>query len=125
ALEIAPDLVSLQPYSDLPRLYFAHDAAHLQEQGYWYRYFFYRVEQERGLDSQEDLFNPFALTWKLSEKQSATVIASTEQKGIREAAAVRKTELQRRQGLVASSPIDDPLVRALTTAADQFLVRRG
>ena len=125
ALGIASNLVSLQPYSGLPRLYFAHDAAQLQERGYWYRNFFYRVEQERGLDSQEDLFNPFVLTWKLSEKLSATVIASTEHTDIREAAVVRKTEVQRRQALVASAPVGDPLVRALTAAADQFLVRRG
>ena len=125
ALEIAPNLASLRPYTGLPRLYFAHDAPQLQEQGYWYRNFFYRVEQERGLDFQEDLFNPFVLEWKLSDKQSATVIASTEQKDIHQAAAVRKTELQRRQELVASSPVDDPLARALTVAADQFLARRG
>ena len=125
ALEIAPNLASLRPYTGLPRLYFAHDAAQLQEQGYWYRNFFYRVEQERGLDFQEDLFNPFVLEWKLSDKQSATVIASTEQKDIRQAVAVRQTELQRRHELAASSPVDDPLVRALTVAADQFLVRRG
>ncbi|HEY2170127.1 MAG TPA: amylo-alpha-1,6-glucosidase [Candidatus Angelobacter sp.] len=125
AIEIAPNLASLQPYADLPRLYFAHDTAQLQEQNYWYRDFFYCVEQERGLDFLEDLFNPFVLTWKLSEKQCATIIASTEQKDIRQAAAVRKAELQRRCELVASSPVDDPLVRALTVAADQFLVRRG
>lgn len=125
ALEIAPNLASLQPYAGLPRLYFAHDAAQLQEQGYWYRNFIYRVEQERGLDFQEDLFNPFVLTWKLNEKQGATAIASTEQKDIRQAAAVRKTELQRRHELVASSPVDDPLARALTVATDQFLARRG
>ena len=125
ALEITPNLVSLQPYPGLPRLYFAHDAAHLQQQGYWYRNFFYRVEEERGLDSQEDLFNPFVLVWKLSNKQSATVLASTEQKDIRGAAVAHKTELQRRQELIDSSPVDDPLVRALTAAADQFLVRRG
>jgi predicted glycogen debranching enzyme len=124
-LEIAPNLASLQPYAGLPRLYFAHDAAQLQEQGYWYRNLFYRVEQERGLDFQEDLFNPFVLEWNLSDKQSATVIASTEQKDIHQAAGVRKTELQRRQELVAASHIDDPLARVLTSAADQFLARRG
>ncbi|MGB8128627.1 MAG: amylo-alpha-1,6-glucosidase [Candidatus Angelobacter sp.] len=124
-LEIAPNLTSLEPYAGLPRLYFAHDAAHLQEQGCWYKNFSYRVDLERGLDYQEDLFNPFVLAWKLSDKQSATVIASTEQKDIREAAAVRSVELQRRRELVASSPVDDPLVCALTVAADQFLARRG
>lgn len=117
--------VSLQPYPGLPRLYFAHNAAQLQEQGYWYRNFLYRKERERGLDFQEDLFNPFALAFKLSPTQSATVIASTEERGIAEAAAVRKAELQRRRQLVASSPVNDPLVSALTVAADQFLARRG
>jgi predicted glycogen debranching enzyme len=33
--------------------------------------------------------------------------------------------LQRRQRLVASSPVDDPLVCALTVAANQYLARRG
>ena len=124
-IEIAPHSASVQPYPGLTRLYFAHDATQIQEQGYWYKNFLFRVEQERGLDFHEDLFNPFVLTWKLTEKQCATVIASTQQKDIRQAAADRKTELQRRQELIASSPVQDPLVRALTVAADQFLVRRG
>jgi predicted glycogen debranching enzyme len=125
ALEIAPNFTSLEPYAGFPRLYFAHDGAQLQEQGYWYKNFLYRLEQERGLDFQEDLFNPFVLSWKMTDKQGATVIASTEQKDIREAAAARSGEMQRRRELVASSPVDDPLVCALTIATDQFLARRG
>ena len=125
AIEKAPNAASLQPYAGLPRLYFAHDSEHIQEQGYWYKNFLYRVERERGLDFQEDLFNPFVLSWQLSTKQGATIIASTEQKDIRQATAVRKEELQRRQQLVASCLVDDPLVCELTAAADQFLVRRG
>ncbi len=125
ALEIKPNVAGVQLYASLPRLYFAHDGAQLQEQGYWYKNFLYRLEQERGLDFQEDLFNPFVLSWKMTDKQGATVIASTEQKDIREAAAARSGEMQRRRELVASSPVDDPLVCALTIATDQFLARRG
>lgn len=125
AIEKAPNAASLQPYSGLPRLYFAHDSEHIQEQGYWYQNFLYRVERERGLDFQEDLFNPFVFSWQLSTKQGAIIIASTEQKDIRQATAVRKAEWQRRQQLVASCLVDDPLVCALTAAVDQFLVRRG
>ncbi|HEV7674267.1 MAG TPA: amylo-alpha-1,6-glucosidase [Candidatus Angelobacter sp.] len=125
AIEKAPNDASLQPYPGLPRLFFAHDAEQLQDQGYWYKSFLFRMERERGLDFEEDLFNPFALSWRLSKQQGATIIASTEQKDIREAASVRKAELQRRQQLVASSPVADPLVSALTSAADQFLVRRS
>jgi len=124
-IEIAPNTASVQPYPGLPRLYFAHDAPQIQEQGYWYKNFLFRVDQERGLDFQEDLFNPFVLAWKLSPNQGATVIASTEPKDIWLGAAVRTAELQRRNRLFASSPVDDSLVRTLTVAADQYLVRRG
>jgi predicted glycogen debranching enzyme len=125
AIENTPNAASLQLYPDLPRLFFAHDATQLQYQGHWYKNFIYRVEQERGLDFEEDLFNPFVLSWNLSKERRATVIASTEQRDIGQAATVREAELQRRQRLVASSPVNDPLVCSLTAAADQYLVRRG
>src|ERR1044071_633899 len=121
----SPNAASVQPYPGLPRLYFSHDADQLQEQGYWYKNFLYREERERGLDFQEDLFNPFVLSWQLSSERAATVIASTEQKDVRQAGAIREAELKRRQQLAASSPVDDPFVRELTVAADQFLARRG
>jgi predicted glycogen debranching enzyme len=125
AIESTPNSASLQPYGGLPRLYFAHDAEQFQDQGYWYKNFFYRVEQERALDFEEDLFNPFLLLWNLAEKPAATVIVSTQQKDIRQAASVRKAELQRRHHLLASSLVDDPFVRALTAAANQYIARRG
>lgn len=125
AIESSPNSASLQPYDGLPRLYFAHNADHIQNQGYWYKNFLYRVERERGLDFEEDLFNPFVLSSNLNNKRSLIMIASTEQKEIRQAAAFHKVELQRRQRIAASSPVDDPLVIALTAAADQFLARRG
>ena len=125
AVESAANSASLQPYPGLPRLYFAHDAVQLLEQRYWYKNFLYRMERERGLDFAEDLYNPFVLSWSLSQERGANVIASTTQKDIGQAAATREAELQRRQRLVASSPVDDPLVCSLTAAADQYLARRG
>jgi predicted glycogen debranching enzyme len=125
AIESAVNSASVQPYPGLPRLYFAHDASQLQEQGYWYKNFLYRVERERGLGFEEDLYNPFVLSWNLSKERGANVIASTGQRDIGQAAATRTVELQRRQRLVASSPVDDPLVCSLTVAASQYLVRRG
>jgi predicted glycogen debranching enzyme len=124
-IKTAPNLASVQPYSSLPRLHFAHDAENVADQGFWYRNFLYRVERERGLDFQEDLFNPFVLSWSLAKNRGAVVIASTEARDVRQAAAVRKSELKRRDGLAAALPIDDPLAEALAKAADQYLVRRG
>jgi predicted glycogen debranching enzyme len=124
SIESVANSASVQPYPDLPRLYFSHDAEQLKEQGHWYKNFLYRVERERGLDFEEDLFNPFVLSWKLGSRRGATVIASTQPMDIRQGDAVRKTELNRRRQVVASSPVDDPFVCALTSAAEQFLVRR-
>ena len=125
SIDSASNAASIQPYPGLPRLHFAHNAEHLQQQGYWYKNFLYRVERERGLDFEEDLFNPFVLSWELNKKRVATVVASTDQEDVQRAPAARKAELERRQKLLASSPVDDPLVSALATAADQYLARRG
>ena len=125
AVEISSGLASVQPYEGLPRLYLAHNAMAAQREGYWYRNFLYRMERERGLDFQEDLFNPLVLRWKLSKRQSALLIASTEACDIRHASRMRKKEEKRRELLRASAPSNDPLVAALTLAADQFLAQRG
>ncbi len=119
------NLVSVQPYAGLPRLYFAHNAEAAAAEGYWYRNFLHRLERERGLDPNEDLFNPLVLRWTLTLQQAAVVIASTEPQEIRNSAGFRSQELQRREAVIASAPNRDPFVQALTVAANQFLVRRG
>ncbi|HEX7286116.1 MAG TPA: amylo-alpha-1,6-glucosidase [Candidatus Angelobacter sp.] len=124
-VETAANIASVQPYASLPRLYFAHNAESIADQGFWYRNFLYRVERERGLDFQEDLFSPFVLSWSLGKERDAVVIASTEARDVRQAAAVRKAEVKRREALSAALPADDPLAEALAKASDQYLVRRG
>jgi predicted glycogen debranching enzyme len=122
---IEPGLATIHPYADLPFLHFAHDADTVESTGAWYRNFEYPIEQERGLDYQEDLFNPFVARFDLSVRNTATVIASTERHHASEAVAFRKDEIRRRKTLRASAPCDDPLVQALTVAADQYIVKRG
>jgi predicted glycogen debranching enzyme len=118
-------LVSFAPYAGLPRLYLAHNASAVAAESHWYRNFFFRIEHERGLDAQEDLFNPAVLGWELKKGQSAVVIASVEKYDITNAIKYRRAELQRREAIVAKAPADDPMVQALALAADQYLVKRG
>lgn len=125
AVEEKPNLVSVQPYTTLPRLRLAHNADKVESQGFWYKNFLYREERARGLDYIEDLFNPLVFSWKLSKGRDAQIIASTEVRDIREAGALRQTEVKRREKLATSAPVDDPLAQTLAVAADQFLVRRG
>ena len=121
-------LVNVAPYPDLPSLRFLHNATELTRSGDWYRNFEYATELERGLDCQEDLFNPFALTFDLAQNPAATVIASMEEHAGRTAASVielREGEVSRREKLRAAAPCDDPFVRSLTAAADQFIISAG
>ena len=57
---------------DLPELYFAHDAARSSRRpATGTDNFEYDVERERGLDYQEDLFNPFVLRFDLRARNAA------------------------------------------------------
>jgi predicted glycogen debranching enzyme len=118
------NLASVALYPGLPRLYFAHDAVKLEDEGYWYRNFLYRMERERGLDYKEDLFSPFALHFSFDEKQEASLIVSTQPQEVRHATGFRRREIARRAAIVADAAVQDDFVQALTLAADQFVVRR-
>ncbi len=128
-VETAPGLATVVPYEGAPALHFAHDAAELIAAGDWYRNFEYDVERERGLDFQEDLYNPFTLHFDLAQRAQATIIASTDRRDAARASRYRAQEIARRKAVLAAAPADDDLnddlVRALIAAADQYIVARG
>jgi len=106
----APGRVTVRPYDPLPSLSFAHNASQVVKTGHWYHNFQYEAEQERGLDFEEDLFQPFALLYDLS-RGGATVIASCDPRDAGDAPRLRAAARLRRPPLHA--------------AADQFLAARG
>lgn len=111
--QAAPDVLSLKPYADSPTLFFGHNALGLVPTRHWYRNFNYAIERERGLEYEEDLFQPFVLQYTLD--RAACLIASTEPLGTAGLSALREQERARR------ALLDSPLKKA----ADQFLVRRA
>jgi predicted glycogen debranching enzyme len=117
-----PGIASVTPYSRLPPLCFAHNAEMLDCTGDWYFNFEYAVERERGLDFQEDLFNPFVLRFRGS---TATIIASTGLHSATRASFLRDREIRRRASIIEAAPSQQPIVQRLTAAADQFIVKRG
>ena len=58
SLAIELGRVTCSPCQGCPNLHLAHHAAEVRQAGNWYRNFEYSVEEQRGLDLQEDLFNP-------------------------------------------------------------------
>jgi predicted glycogen debranching enzyme len=125
AYETGPGSLKFTPYAGLPPLFLAHDDAAIRPTGDWYRSFEYDVERDRGLDFQEDLFNPCALVLDLNRNARPAWIASTEAHSSSTADFLRDREIKRRQALFESAPVDDPFVRSLVLAADQFIVQRG
>lgn len=114
--------VQLNP--SLPSLYLAFDAEQLETTGYWYRSFEYERERERGLDSVEDLFNPFVLTTNLGDWHQSNLIASTEKHDIASVEGLRFREVTPRQAISRVPAIGQPEVQPLVRAADQFLITR-
>ncbi|MCS6805654.1 MAG: amylo-alpha-1,6-glucosidase [Acidobacteriota bacterium] len=124
-VQTEPGLAIMTPYAGLPTLYIAHDAETIEATGYWYRAFQYRVDRERGFQDDEDLYNPFVLSFDMTHRAEAAIIVSTERVAANQAEAYRQAEIDRRRALVAAAPFDDELVRTLVAAADQFIVARG
>jgi len=114
--------VLLRPYQELPQLHVAHNARWIGAEGAWYYKFEYPRERERGLDCEEDLFQPFVMQFDAAAGKPAIVIASTESHSAASSEHLRTAEVARRKSLADDS---DPFVAALTAAADQFIVKRS
>lgn len=113
-----PEAVTLKPYADLPPLRFLHNADRVEPSGYWYRRFQYSEERARGLDYEEDLFQPFTLRFRLTaaEQPRAAIIATLNpDRHPRDADQLRERERARRSKFSST----------LERAADHFLVKRG
>ena len=116
--------VEMRPMPDLPSIYFSHNGANVTKTGYWYRNFEYEIEQERGFDFREDLYQPFEITFDLAS--TATFIASADELlDTSEAAKLERSEIKRRKSLIKKASASSDLEKELVLAADQFIVERG
>jgi predicted glycogen debranching enzyme len=99
-------------------------AANFSSLDLWYWRFRHRVEQERGLDSVEDLNLPGLLRARLEPGESLTVIATTETAAMvdRDIAAALARAHARQDALIRNAR--DEIEAQLMIAADQFIVQR-
>ena len=119
------ELIRVSPYVGLPGLYLANDAVEIESTGNWYRNLEYDAERERGLDFQEDLFNPCVLRFDLNQRPTATLIASTERQEVSAAEQYEQGEIVRRRQIAEHSAVKNDFITSLTTAADQYIVSRS
>ena len=83
------------------------------------------MERERGLEWQEDLYNPGVLTLPLKPGEPLSVIAATRAVDAPRAADMVAEEVARRAALRAPLAEYGPVAARLALAADQFIVGRG
>ncbi len=100
--------------------------------GHWYYRFSYPLEAERGLDHEEDHFNPVVFTLTLGPGETAAfaaeVLADLPEGADPGLVPLRLTSRREEEARLAqlerAAGFADPLLRALVRAADAFLVHR-
>jgi predicted glycogen debranching enzyme len=117
-------LIEMRPVRELPTVFFAHNGTDVETTGYWYKNFEYAIEQERGFDHHEDLFQPFEISFDLREEASMT-ISTGEAFDAGDARGLEREEIKRRRALIKKSRVKTEFEKQLVLAADQFIVRRG
>ena len=90
----------------------------------WYWRVLHRVERERGLDAEEDLFTPGMLEVSLAVGADVAVIMATEPTPSTWDAGRSWRDAQQRQDAVLGPGMEHPLAGQLARAAQQFRVVR-
>ncbi len=90
----------------------------------WFYNFKYGVEEYRGLDFTEDLFNHGTISVQLNKGDKLGIIISTENPAGKNVYDLFKKEKERREALLNEQPQDETFLQ-LVLAADQFIVKRG
>jgi predicted glycogen debranching enzyme len=116
--------VAWQPYQGLPVVRAFHSGIYRHVPD-WYRHVQFPLEQERGLDFEEDWWSPGEFLFELEPGKEQTLAFTSETvDGFNLADLVHK-EHARRMLVQKSAPDVDRLANALWQAVDSFLVRRG
>jgi len=91
----------------------------------WYWHFHHRLEAERGLDADEDLFRPGRFRLSLDPGAKAVFIVSADTLPTGALTDSHRGELRRRRALLSQASPSPHWIHRLRLAADAFLVRRA
>ena len=117
------DIFKTKAYEGTPDIFIKVPGAQLSADPQWFYNFNYSVEQYRGLDFTEDLFNHGTFNVELKEGDTLGIIISTEDPAERDALELFQKEKERKQLLMQQ--LNNETIEQLTLAADQFIVKRG
>ena len=122
--EFAGHTFKTKLYEGTPTIFINIPGGEYHHHPNWFLRFNYAIEQYRGLDFEEDLFNPGHFSIALREGDKLGIIFSTENPTGRVAMELLNNERERREELLSEAFNSSP-AQLLTLAADQFIVKRG
>ena len=121
------NLIWIQPYPDVPPLYFYLNTKNFQKTGFWYKNVEYPQDIKRGLQGRDDLFNPFTVSYSLKSGDTTYISASLEKLEESNLALIEKNEILRVKTIKETPTIpnaDIGILGVLRVAADSFIVKR-
>lgn len=121
---IGSGFVAWQPYPDVPPVRAFHSGSYRHESN-WYRHIQFPVEQQRGLDAEEDWWSPGEFTFDFESSSTRTLVFTSETIDRLDVADLAKREKFRRDTLRQAAPADDSLAGQLWCATDVYLSERG
>ena len=123
-VQVGSGMVGWHTYADLPPVRAFHSGAYRHEPN-WYRHIQFPVEQQRGLDAEEDWWSPGEFTFDLESGSTTTLALTSETIDRLDVVALVKYEKSRREAVRQAAPVSDSLARELWCAADMYLSVRG
>ena len=121
---VGSGMVTWHGYADLPPVRAFHSGGYRHEPT-WYRQIQFLVEQQRGLDAEEDWWSPGEFTFELESGSTRTLVLTSETIDQLDVVPLAKHEKSRRDILRQAAPADDSLAGELWCAADRYLSERG
>ena len=122
--QVGSGMVVWHPYSDLPPVRAFHPGGYRHEPQ-WYRHIQLPVEQQRGLDAEEDWWSPGEFTFDLESGSTQTLALTSEAIDRLDVVALAKREMARRDTVRQAAPAADSMAGELWCAAQLYLSERG
>ena len=121
---VGSGVVAWHLYSDLPPVRAFHSGEYRHEP-HWYRHIQLPVEQQRGLDAEEDWWSPGEFTFDLESGSTRTLALTSEAIDRLDVVALAKREKSRRDTVQQAAPTADSLAGELWSATESYLSERG
>ena len=121
---VGSGMVTWHGYADLPPVRAFHSGVYRHEPT-WYRHIQFPVEQQRGLDAEEDWWSPGEFMLDLEPGSTTALVFTSETIERLDVVTLAKHEKSRRGILRQAAPTDDALAGELWCAADMYLSERG